>query len=337
MLTVVVGGFFGDEGKGKLVAYLGLADDVVAAVRVGSVNAGHTVVWKGVTYKLRLIPSAFVNSKTKLMIASGALVRKDVFLSEVEALGVRDRVFLDRHAGVIDEEHVIREREDPNLSGRIGSTLQGVGAAMADRVLRRLKLAEDYPELRPYLIDVSEVVNDYVDRGFNVLVEGTQGTFLSLYHGTYPYVTSRDTTSSAVLSEVGLGPKKVDEVVVVFKSFVTRVGEGPLDGELPEEEVIKRGLIERGTVTGRARRVAPFNLELAKKAIVLNSATQVAITKLDWLFPNAYGVKEWGKLPAEARRWVDEIEGALGVPITLIGTGEEVEHVIDRRRELGYL
>ncbi len=337
MLTVVVGGFFGDEGKGKLVAYLSLVDNVIAAVRVGSVNAGHTVVWKGVTYKLRLIPSAFVNFRTKLMIAPGALVRKDVFLNEVEVLGVRDRVFLDKHTGVIDEVHVIREREDANLSGKIGSTLQGVGAAMADRVLRRLKLAEDYPELRPYLIDVSETVNDYIDKGFNVLIEGTQGTFLSLYHGTYPYVTSRDTTASAVLSEVGVGPKKVDEVIVVFKSFVTRVGEGPLDGELPEEEVVRKGLVEKGTVTGRTRRVAPFNLKLAKKAVVLNSATQAAVTKLDKLFPNVYGIKEWNKLPTEVRRWIDEVEAVLGIPITLIGTGEEVEHMIDRRKELGFL
>ncbi len=337
MLTVVVGGFFGDEGKGKLVAYLSLVDNVIAAIRVGSVNAGHTVVWKGVTYKLRLIPSAFVNFRTKLMIAPGALVRKDVFLNEVEVLGVRDRVFLDKHTGVIDEVHVIREREDANLSGKIGSTLQGVGAAMADRVLRRLKLAEDYPELRPYLIDVSETVNDYIDKGFNVLIEGTQGTFLSLYHGTYPYVTSRDTTASAVLSEVGVGPKKVDEVIVVFKSFVTRVGEGPLDSELPEEEVVRKGLVEKGTVTGRTRRVAPFNLKLAKKAVVLNSATQAAVTKLDKLFPNVYGIKEWNKLPTEVRRWIDEVEAVLGIPITLIGTGEEVEHMIDRRKELGFL
>ena len=81
MLTIVVGGFFGDEGKGKIVAYMSLADDVAVAVRCGAVNAGHTVVFNGKSWKLRALPSAFVNRNTRLLIAPGALVRLDVLLS----------------------------------------------------------------------------------------------------------------------------------------------------------------------------------------------------------------------------------------------------------------
>ncbi|MEM1873897.1 MAG: adenylosuccinate synthetase, partial [Acidilobaceae archaeon] len=208
-LVVVVGGFFGDEGKGKIAAYLGLVDNPAIAVRTGAVNAGHTVVFEGRTWRLRVVPSSFINKKVVLAVAPGALIRLDVFLKEVEETGVRDRMFVDMNTGVIEEKHVELEKRDSELAGAIGSTLQGVGYAMSDRVLRRLRLAKDFPELSPYVSDVPLLVNEALDRGELVLVEGTQGAFLSLYHGTYPYVTSRDTTASAVLSEVGVGPTRV--------------------------------------------------------------------------------------------------------------------------------
>jgi len=337
MLTIVVGGFFGDEGKGKIVAYMSLADDVAVAVRCGAVNAGHTVVFNGKSWKLRALPSAFVNRNTRLLIAPGALVRLDVLFKEIRETGSEGRVFLDFNTGIIEEGHVERERRDAYLSGKVGSTLQGVGAAMSDRVLRRLRLAQDFKELKHMVRDVPAEVSEALGKGLNVLVEGTQGTYLSLYHGTYPYVTSRDTTASAFASEVGVGPKHVDEVVVVFKAYVTRVGGGPLEGELPPEEVSRRRWDEVATVTGRRRRAAPFNFRLARRAVMLNSATQAAITKLDVLYPDASGVREWSKLPYEVRRWVEEVESEIRVPVTLVGTGPDATQVIDRRKELGFL
>ena len=336
-LMIVVGGFFGDEGKGKIVGFLGINDKPTIAVRCGAVNAGHTVTHNGKTWKLRIIPSAFLNPSTKLLISPGALVRLDVLFKEMESTNTRGRVFLDYNTGIITQEHVEFERKNTLLRGKIGSTLQGVGAAMADRVLRRLKLARDYDELKDMLTNVSLEVNEAIDKGEFVLIEGTQGYYLSLYHGTYPYVTSRDTTASAFASEVGIGPKKVNEVLVVFKAYVTRVGGGPLPGELSREEVERRGWIERATVTGRLRRVAPFNIELAKRAVMVNAATQVALTKMDVLYPQAKCVKEWSKLPVEARKWIEYLESELKVPITLIGTGEEVLCIIDRRKELGLM
>ncbi|MEO3993054.1 MAG: adenylosuccinate synthetase [Desulfurococcaceae archaeon TW002] len=337
MLSVVVGGFFGDEGKGKVVAYLALNDEISAAVRVGSVNAGHTVFWGGKEFKLRIIPSAFVNGSCKLYIAAGSLVRLDVFFREVTTLGVAGRVFVDKNAGIIEDKHVETEARDEYLRNSIGSTLQGVGAAMVDRVMRKLKLAQDFPELRTYLVDLVDEIWRIIDSGDNILIEGTQGTYLSLYHGTYPYVTSRDTTASGILSEVGLGPKYVDEVIIVFKSYVTRVGGGPLPGELSIDEVINRGWIEKASVTGRIRRAAPFDYYLAKRAVMLNSATQVALTCLDKTFPTSARVKEWGKLPPEARKWVEDLEDLLRTPVTLIGTGDDVTHMIDRRKDLGVM
>lgn len=335
MLSVVVGGFFGDEGKGKIVAYLALNDKVSAGVRVGSVNAGHTVFWGGREFKLRIVPSAFVNGSCKLYIGAGSLVRLDVFFREITSLGVAGRIFIDRNAGIIEDKHVETEVRDEYLRNSIGSTLQGVGAAMVDRVMRRLKLAQDFPELSKYLVDLVDELWGVIKSGGNVLIEGTQGTYLSLYHGTYPYVTSRDTTAAGILSEVGLGPKYVDEVIVVFKSYVTRVGSGPLPGELAIDEVINRGWLEKASVTGRMRRAAPFNYDLAKRAIILNSATQVALTCLDKVFPSSARVKEWSKLPPEAKKWVEDLENVVKTPITLIGTGDDVTHVIDRRKDLG--
>ncbi|MEM4633400.1 MAG: adenylosuccinate synthetase, partial [Pyrobaculum sp.] len=181
--------------------------------------------------------------------------------------------------------------------------------------------------------DVPQMIYDYKDRG--VVIEGTQGTFLSLYHGTYPYVTSRDVTTSGILSEAGVGPKAVDQVILVLKAFVTRVGGGPLPGELSIEEAERLGWVERGAVTGRPRRAAPFNIDLAKRAVLLNTPTQIALTKLDVLFRDAAGKTRWEDLPLEARRWVEHVENELRVPVTIIGTGPGPMDVVDLRKEKG--
>ncbi|MFN3805149.1 MAG: adenylosuccinate synthetase [Pyrobaculum sp.] len=330
MIQVVVDGFFGDTGKGKVAAYLALTDKPALCVRTGAPNAGHTVYWSGEVHVLRTLPTCFVNPETRLAVAPGALIKLDVFLAEVEKYG-RGRSFVDLNTGVIEERHVEAERGDDFLMRVVGSTGQGVGAAMVDRVLRRLRLAREFDVLKPYLADIPQLVDKLKDGG--VVIEGTQGTFLSLYHGTYPYVTSRDVTASGVLSEVGVGPKAVDHVILVLKAYVTRVGGGPLPGELPPEEAERRGWAERGAVTGRPRRAAPFSMELAKRAVLLNSPTQIALTKIDVLFKEAAGKASWSQLPPEARRWVEEVESQLKAPVTLIGTGPEPTHMVDMRRE----
>ncbi len=335
MITVICGGFFGDEGKGKVAGYLGLKGGYAAAIRTGSINAGHTVVYNGRVWKLRIVPSAFVSKDLRLYIARGSLVKVDVLLREISETGVNNRICIDKYAGVIEDRHVEAERRDNILRG-IGSTFQGVGAATAERVLRRLRLAWEFKELEPFLCDSVSEVLWLIGKGLRAMVEGTQGLYLSLYHGTYPYVTSRDVSASGILSEAGLGPKYVEDVIVVFKSYITRVGEGPLEGELSLEEIERLGLIERGTVTGRLRRVAPFNIELARRAVKINSATQIAITKIDALFRGARGVREWEKLPLEARKFIEDLENQLGVPITLISTGEDLGDMVDLRREKGF-
>lgn len=331
-LVVVCGGFFGDEGKGKIAGYLALKDKPEIAVRTGSVNAGHTAVYNGRRFKFRLLPVAVLNNYSRLLLPAGCLIRLDVLFKELELTDSRNRLGIDRQAGVIENKHIEMEKCDSVMRG-IGSTMQGVGAAMAERVMRRLRLAKDVPELKSFLTDVATEVNEALDKGLNVMIEGTQGLFLSLYHGTYPFVTSRDTSASGILSEVGVGPKRVDDIILVLKAYVTRVGAGPLPGELSEEEANKRGLVEIATVTGRRRRVALFNTELAKRAIMINSATQIAITKIDVLFKEATGKRHWEDLPSEAKKWIEDLENTIKVPITLIGTGEEIFDTIDLRQD----
>lgn len=330
--TVVVGGFFGDEGKGKIISYLALKDNPTIVVRGGAgPNAGHTVKDGGKTYKIRMLPSGFLNKTSKVMIGPGVVINPDVLLKEISDFDVSKRAFVDRNCGVIEQTHLTEDSKG-RLKETIGSTGSGTGPANAERAMRTLKLAKDFESLSSYLEDVPTAVNTAIDSNENVLVEGTQGTHLSLWHGTYPYVTSKDVTASAICSDIGIGPKKVDEVMVIFKSYVTRVGTGPMDNELTPEETSKKGWAEVGTVTGRQRRAAEFNFELAKKAIMLNSATQIAITKLDVLFPDCANKTSIDSLNTEAKSFIKKIEDNLNVPVTLIGTGPNINDIIDIRK-----
>jgi adenylosuccinate synthase len=217
------------------------------------------------------------------------------------------------------------------LKEKIGSTGSGTGPANSDRAMRVLKMAKDFDSLSSLITDVPQEINSALDKNQNVLVEGTQGTFLSLWHGTYPFVTSKDVTASGICADVGLGPTKVDEVIVVFKSYVTRVGTGPLDKELSLEDAEKKNWSEFGTVTGRQRRAADFDFDLARRAIMLNGATQISITKLDVLFTDCAGKTSYDELSDDAKSFIKNIENELSTPVTIIGTGPAINDVVDRR------
>jgi len=330
--SVVVCGFFGDTGKGKIISYLALKDKVAVTARAGvGPNAGHTVVYKGKEYKLRMLPSAFVYEKCRLLIGPGVLINPEVVLREIQSTQSEDRVGVDPQCAIIEARHIEADKKG-QLAEQIKTTGTGTGPCNAERALRTVKLARDLPELQKYLTDVPLEVNRAIDEKKNVLIEGTQGTYLSLYHGTYPYVTSKDVTASAVCSDVGVGPKKVSNIIIVFKAFTTRVGAGPLPGEVSPEEAEKRGWREIATVTGRPRRAAPFNYEFAKRAVMLNSATQAAITKIDVLFPECKGAKSYDELPQGARAFIENVETEIKIPMTLIGTGPDALEIVDRRK-----
>ena len=328
--TIIVGAFWGDEGKGKIISYLALNDKLDFCVRTGSVNAAHTVWLDGKRYALHMVPAAFIYEKCRLLVAAGANVHMGRLLEEVESTNVNGRMGIDHNASIIEEKHAIQDKTSAVNKG-IGTTGWGVGPAIEERARRTAKLAKDIPELKPFLTDSVAEVNDGLDAGKKVLLEGTQGFMLSLFHGTYPYVTSRDTGASAIASEAGVGPTRVDDVLIVYKSFMTRVGAGSLPGEITKEEAKKRGWFETAAGTGRDRRSAPFNFELARKNAKINGATQAALTKLDCMFPACRSTKKFDDLSVNAKQFVKEIEEKTGVPIVLIGTGPEALDIIDRR------
>ncbi len=331
---VTIGGFYGDEGKGKIIAYLAINDKYNLAARGGvGPNAGHTFVQNNKEYKVRMLPSAVLNKDTKLLIGAGVLVEPNTLLKEINTFDAIDRTFIDFQCGIIEQHHQERDKQDNHLKETVGTTGTGTGPANADRALRKLKLAKDIPEVALFLEDISNSINYSIDNKENVLIEGTQGTFLSLYHGIYPFVTSKDVTASAICSDVGVGPKKIDDVLIVFKSYVTRVGEGPLSNEISTKEAKEKNWLEFGSVTGRERRAAPFDFNLAKKSIRINSATQIALTKLDIIFPECKGVKEYSKLTKEAIKFIENIESEAGIPVTIIGTGAEINDTVDRRKK----
>jgi adenylosuccinate synthase len=330
--NVVVGGFFGDEGKGKIIAYLVSKDDIKLAARGGvGPNAGHTFSINGQTFKVRMLPSAAFNVNTTLAIGAGVLVNPTVLLNEISTFNAYNRSFIDFQCGIITDVHIKKDSSDDFLKDKVGTTGTGTGPANSDRALRKLSIARECEQVKDYLTDVSTLIHSNLEKKNNVLLEGTQGTYLSLYHGGYPYVTSKDVTASSICADIGIGPKSVDEVLVVFKSYITRVGGGPLQNELDKEESKKRGWIEYGSVTGRERRSSPFNFELAKKAIRLNGGTSFALTKMDVLYPESAGITDYSKLSSSAKKFVEEIESELGIKAVLIGTGAEVNAIIDRR------
>ncbi len=139
--------------------------------------------------------------------------------------------------------------------------------------------------LQPYLCDTVNFLHDELAAGSPILLEGAQATFLDLDHGTYPYVTSSNPTAGGACAGTGIGPRNIDRVVGISKSYTTRVGAGPFPSELTDElgdRLVDIGR-EFGTVTGRRRRAGWLDCVMLRHAVRLNSLTELAVTKLDVL------------------------------------------------------
>ncbi|MCJ8339232.1 MAG: adenylosuccinate synthase [Pseudomonadales bacterium] len=157
----------------------------------------------------------------------------------------------------------------------------GVAAISVEEVYAQcLEMAE---QLRPMLADVTALVHEMRERGDSIMFEGAQGALLDIDHGTYPYVTSSNTTAGGVATGSGFGPMYLDYILGITKAYTTRVGGGPFPTELTCD--IGQGLAERGhefgATTGRARRCGWFDAVLLKRAIQVSSITGICLTKLD--------------------------------------------------------
>jgi adenylosuccinate synthase len=203
------------------------------------------------------------------------------------------------------------------------------------------KLAKDavreFPWLQTLLTDVSEEVNEALDENKKVLIEGTQGFGLSLYHSPhYPRTTSRDVTASAFLSEVGVSPLRVTNIVLVLRTFPIRVAgdqAGPLKDEITWEQLqLESGyphdITEMTSVTRNIRRVGRFDWELAMKAAQVNGPTSIAVNGIDYLDYRNLGTSNYGQLTFRAREFIGRLATALRIPVTMLGTGPSIREII---------
>lgn len=292
--TVIVGGQFGSEGKGKTAHFLAGYLGAQVVVRVGGSNAGHTAYdHNGVRHVFRHLPTAALLPHRLCVLGPGSLVDPDVLRGEVERLSLPpERLAVDPMAYVITDSHKRRER-DSDIRDRIGSTLTGTGEALVDRIRRSstANLAREHPYLRQFVNGpVRDLLRQRLGQGERVIVEGTQGFGLSnVQSPDYPFVTSRDTTAAAFVSEAGLSPLDVDQIVLVIRAHPIRVGgnSGPLPNETDWRVIAAYaetpGLVERTTVTRNVRRVALFDPGVVRDAIAANRPTSIVLNHADQL------------------------------------------------------
>ena len=208
-----------------------------------------------------------------------------------------------------------------------------------------------------YCTDTQDLLYQWVKADKPLLFEGAQGTLLDIDHGTYPFVTSSNTTAGGVSTGLGLGPKYIDKIIGISKAYATRVGEGPFLTELFDDNakmLAERGR-EFGATTGRPRRCGWLDLVALKKAIFTNSVTDLCLTKLDVMDEfksievcvdykdntpvfktfdgwesSSEGVTDFSKLPIKAQEYINFIEDFIECSITIISTGPSRDQTITR-------
>jgi adenylosuccinate synthase len=333
--TCVVGLQWGDEAKGKIVDLLTEQHDLVVRYN-GGANAGHTVVSRGQTYKLSLLPTGVLKPHLRSVIANGVVLYPPRFLEEVENLraagiAVGENLAVSDHAHVIFPYHMEEERLSEQAAGQaIGTTGRGIGPCYQDKVgrvhavrvgellrpehlrgrletivprknhiLRALApeartfeaaaMCEEYAgygtRMRPFITDTGRLLHQALRDGKRILFEAAQGSLLDVDHGTYPYVTSSNSSPAGVWSGSGVPARHLSRVVGVIKAYTTRVGRGPFPTELNDGigERIRRTGREYGTVTGRPRRCGWFDAVATRYTTELAGADALAVMLLDVL------------------------------------------------------
>jgi adenylosuccinate synthase len=348
LVDVLVGGEYGSEGKGHIASYL--APEYEYLVRVGGPNAGHKVFEVPAAYTFHQLPSGTRCSEAKLILGPGAVLSVKQVLKEIADCEIGpDRLFIDPQALIIEDADIEVETA---LVAEIGSTGQGVGAATARKVLRTLaqpavRLAGRTPELAPYVRRTLDVLEDAFSCRHRVLLEGTQGTGLSLHHGVYPHVTSRETSGSGCLSEAGIAPTRVRRTIMVIRTYPIRVQNparagttsGHMEAELDWETISARSgvpideltVTELTSTTKKKRRVSEFDWTLLRKAASLNGPTDIALTFADYITIKNRDARRFEQLSAETLQFIEEVERVAGAPVSLIGTRFDSRSIIDRR------
>jgi adenylosuccinate synthase len=326
-VTVIVGGQFGSEGKGKVAFYWAQNNQATVAVRVGGSNSGHTVIdSSGNPQIFQHLPTAALLPHIYCVIPAGSYLTPEILLNEIERANLPpDRLFIDPNAVIITETEK-NEEKNSLLRQSIGSTLSGTGAAVYRRIQRiaNIRLAKNEESLQSFVRPVVPFMRQRLAQGERVIIEGTQGFGLSLLHSPYyPYVTSRDTTASAFISEAGLSPLDVDQIVLVLRAFPIRVAgnSGILPHEIDwhtitEESGSPDPIEEYTSVTKLTRRVARFEPEIVRQAIMINCPTHIVLNHLDYIdFSRGSNPKSSEKL----FNFIGKIEKLVGSKINYYG------------------
>ena len=349
--VIVVGAQWGDEGKAKVVDMLAEHADVVIRSQ-GGCNAGHTVKFKGETFKFHHLPSGLLYPDKYCIIGSGVVIAPDVLKKELEDihakgysthnLKISERCHVTLPYHIEQDLQQERMRNANNPESKIGTTGRGIGPTYMDKVGRigiragdlleptavlqkqierivvekgffskatlpyLLDLCEQYRQiLAPYVSDTVGFLQDALKAEKRWLFEGAQGTLLDVDFGTYPYVTSSNSTAGGACTGTGVGPSKIDATLGVMKAYLTRVGEGPFPTEQKNEvgDLIGERGQEFGTTTGRKRRTGWFDAVVGRYGVEVNGLDGIALTKLDVLdsfaeiqIATAYRHKEKGAL-----------------------------------------
>ena len=333
--TIVVDAFWGDSGKGKIAAYLAAKGGYTYCARAGTgTNAGHSLSFDGKHFlKTRQLPLGGLTGDQKLVVGSGVAVDPEVLREEIKTYDteyeVAKRVVIDYRCPVILPKYRGREAASAHLSDVVGSTRSGTGVALAEYRLRTAELAGNHPYLERFAGDVAAMLNKACRNGEKVLIEGSQGTHLSLaLTRDYPYCTSDNCTSVAFADDVGLSWKHIEEVVMVLKAVPSRVGAGPLPNEMSVEEQDRLGIAEYGVTTGRRRRKSmEMPWEYVAEAVMLNGPTQIALTFCDHLDPEFTDIS---KPTDKVLGLIDRIERETGVPVTIIEAGKSMTAIAER-------
>lgn len=338
-IAVLVGGQYGSEGKGAVVAHI--ANDYNVHIRVGSPNAGHTIYWNGEKHVMQSIPCGWINPDAMIIIGRGALINIKQFMKELGHIlryypDFTDRLFIDEEAGILDEKfHEAEGGTEGEMHRRIGSTGEGVGPARVARINRDLNefrqfkhVAEELDLVDCMVKNTPKMIAEMQDNGENILIEGTQGSGLSLLHSHYPYCTSIDTNAAGIISEVGIAPSRVTDVILVLRTYPIRVAgnSGPMKNEITWEELnMRMGVVikpEKTTVTKKVRRIAEWDDDLFCQSCILNEPTQYVLTFADYIDPSLYEVGDKEKVlrSQPLKKFLQE-HGLDCEKLKLIGTG----------------
>ena len=293
-LTIVVDCQFGDTGKAKVVDFLAKDYDVVAKFNGGS-NAGNTSYVADRKLVLHQVPTGLAsNPNSVAYIGNGCVVslldlKNEVDLLKSFGIEVKDRIFISEDAHVVQGKH--REQDVSPISSKVGTTGKGIGPCYTDKVKRiGSKILNNMETIKgsfngDVVVVSSSFIRDQIKVGKRVLAMGSQGYGLDVDLGTYPYVTSSNTTSNAAYVGLALPPNIPSHVYGVAKAYVTRVGNGPLTNELEEplQSILREAGKEYGATTGRPRRCAWLDLDMLKESCEVNGVDTLALTKADVL------------------------------------------------------